>query len=254
MSTYRTSITPKTRFTLTQSLLLLAGLFCIQCSFANTQSLGITPHKRAQSFEWMSIAQWDKYHAEDVLIAQHDSVDVLFIGDSITHGWDWPIWEKNFKPLNAANFAIGGDNTGNVLWRLQQGTIGQLQPKLIVVLIGVNNLGALQETPEQAAEGVRRVITQLNLAWPSSKILLNAVFPYDEKSTSPNRERVAKFNQLIKPLGDEKQIFFRDYSAVLLEKNGDISPKIMADFLHPTPEGYARWAKVMTPDIHALLK
>lgn len=254
MSACRTSFTKIATSALGKILLLLTTTIGLSVSAAEPLSLGVTPHKRSQDFEWMSIAQWDKYHAEDVLVAEHDQVDVLFVGDSITHGWDWAIWEKNFKPLNAANFAIGGDNTGNVLWRLQHGTVGQLQPKLIVVLIGVNNLGALQETPEQAAEGVRRVIQQLNLAWPSSKILLNAVFPYDEKSNSPNRERVAKLNALIKPLGDEKTVFFRDYSAVMIERNGDISPKIMADFLHPTPEGYSRWADVMTPDIHALLK
>lgn len=221
---------------------------------ASDLALGLTPHPRTQSFDWMSLADWHRYHAEDQLIAAHDQIDVLFVGDSITAGWDWSLWEQHFKPLKAANFAIGGDNTGNVLWRLQQGTIGQLQPKVIVLLIGVNNLGALQESPVIAAEGVSRVVSQLQLAWPTSKILLQAVFPFDEKPDSPNRKKVKALNAIIKKLGDERRVFFRDYGAVMLEKNGYISPAIMADFLHPTPQGYARWADQLSPDIQQLLQ
>lgn len=220
---------------------------------SSSPSLGITPTKRAVDYDWMSIKTWEKMHAEDVLAAQYDQVDVLFVGDSITAGWDWAIWEQNFKPLNAANFGIGGDNTGNVLWRLQHGAVGNLQPKLIVLLIGTNNVGALQESAAQAADGVTRVVQQLQLAWPNSKILLNAVFPFDQAPTSPNRATIKKLNQTIARLGNNKTIFFKDYGPLLVQKDGSISPDIMADFLHPTAKGYQIWAAAMTPDIHALL-
>lgn len=215
--------------------------------------LGLFPNKRAIDYDWMSVKTWEKMHAEDVLIAEYDQVDVLFVGDSITAGWDWPTWEKHFKPLKAANFGIGGDNTGNVLWRLQHGAIGNLQPKLIVLLIGTNNVGALQDSAEQAANGVTRVVQQLQLAWPNSKILLNAVFPFDQDPTSPNRTTIRKLNQTIAKLGDNKTIFFKDYGPLLVQKDGSISPEIMADFLHPTAKGYQIWAEAMTPDIHTLL-
>lgn len=215
---------------------------------------GIVPSKRAVDYDWMSIKTWDKMHAEDTVIAEYEQVDVLFVGDSITAGWDWQIWEKNFVPLKAANFGIGGDNTGNVLWRLQHGAVGNLQPKLIVLLIGVNNVGGLQESPEQAADGVSRVVQQLQLAWPNSKILLNAVFPFDQDAKSPNRTKVKQLNKIIAKLGNNKTIFFKDYGPLLLEKNGSIAPEIMKDFLHPTPKGYEIWASAMTPDIQALLK
>ena len=220
---------------------------------SSSPSLGITPPKRAVDYDWMSIKTWEKMHAEDVLAAQYDQVDVLFVGDSITAGWDRAIWEQNFKPLNAANFGIGGDNTGNVLWRLQHGAVGNLQPKLIVLLIGTNNVGALQESAAQAADGVTRVVQQLQLAWPNSKILLNAVFPFDQAPTSPNRATIKKLNQTIAKLGNNKTIFFKDYGPLLVQKDGSISPDIMADFLHPTTKGYQIWAAAMTPDILALL-
>ncbi len=215
---------------------------------------GIVPTKRAVEYDWMSIKTWEKMHAEDTLVAQYDQVDVLFLGDSITAGWDWQLWEKHFIPLKAANFGIGGDNTGNVLWRLQHGAVGNMQPQLIVLLIGVNNLGSLQESPEQAADGVTRVVQQLQLAWPDSKILLNAVFPFDQDAKSPNRTKVKQLNKIIARLGNNNTIFFKDYGPLLMEKDGSISPEIMNDFLHPTPKGYAVWANAMTPDIQELLK
>lgn len=228
------------------------------CQLSNALSpippSGTTPTKRTIEYDWMSVSAWDRMHAEDVVVAQYDQVDVLFVGDSITAGWHWPIWEKNFKPLKAANFGIGGDNTGNVLWRLQHGAVGTIQPKLIVVLIGVNNIGGLQESPEQAAAGVTKVVQQLQLAWPNSKILLNAVFPFDQAANSDNRSKVKKLNKIISKLGDNNTIFFKDYGPLLLQKDGSISPDIMADFLHPTAKGYQVWADAMTPDIQQLLQ
>jgi lysophospholipase L1-like esterase len=219
-----------------------------------TSQSGIIPARRAVDYEWMSIKTWEKMHAEDMLVAQYDQVDVLLLGDSITAGWDWQLWEKHFIPLKAANFGIGGDNTGNVLWRLQHGAVGNLQPRLIVLLIGVNNLGGLQESPEQAADGVTRVVRQLQLAWPNSKILLNAVFPFDKDASSPNRIKVKQLNKIIARLENNKTVFFKDYGPLLLEEDGSIAPETMKDFLHPTPEGYAVWANAMTPDIQELLK
>lgn len=230
-------------------------LLCqLSCALSPMPPSGTTPSKRTIEYSWMSVAAWDKMHAEDAVVAQYDQVDVLFVGDSITAGWDWQIWEKNFKPLKAANFGIGGDNTGNVLWRLQHGAVGNIQPKLIVLLIGVNNIGGMQETPEQAAAGVTKVVQQLQLAWPNSKILLNAVFPFDQTSSSENRNKVKKLNKIIAKLNNNNTIFFKDYGPLLLQKDGSISPDIMADFLHPTPKGYQIWADAMTPDIQTLLQ
>lgn len=232
---------------------LFITLFLSTSAIAQTIS-GSIPTKRTTEFSWMSVAAWDKMHAEDVVVAQYDQVDLLFVGDSITAGWDWHIWQKNFAPHKAANFGIGGDHTGNVLWRLQHGAIGNIQPIVIVLQIGVNNFGHLNESPEQVAAGVTKVIHQLQLAWPNSKILLNAVFPFEQPVNSPKRKLVKEANKLISKLGDNKKVFFKDYGSLMLQKDGSISPEIMADFLHPTAKGYQVWADAMTPDILHLLK
>ena len=234
---------------------LLITMLFISCSvFADNSTSGVVPSKRTIEFSWMSVSAWDKMHAEDTIVAQYDTVDLLFAGDSITAGWDWNIWQQNFAPLKAANFGIGGDHTGNLLWRLQHGAIGNIQPKLIVLLIGVNNFGHLNESPEQVAAGVTKVVNQLQLAWPNSKILLNAVFPFEQAANSPKRKQVQALNKLIAKLGDNKKVFFKDYSKLMLQKDGSISPDIMADFLHPTTKGYQVWADAMTPDILELMK
>ncbi len=233
---------------------LLIGICFSSAAISQDSISGSSPSKRTTEFSWMSVNTWDKMHAEDTLVAQYDQVDLLFVGDSITAGWDWQIWQKNFAPLKAANFGIGGDHTGNTLWRLQHGAIGNIKPKLIVVLIGVNNFGHLNESPEQVAAGIGKVIQQLQLAWPNSKILLNGVFPFDQDAKSPNRNKVKELNKRISKLQIKNTIIFKDYGPLLLEKDGSISPDIMGDFLHPTAKGYQVWADAMTPDILQLMK
>lgn len=216
-------------------------------------SAGTVASKRSQEFPWMSVASWERAHAEDVLIAMHDKVDVLFLGDSITAGWDWGVWSENFAPLKAANFAIGGDHTGNVLWRLQHGSIGNINPKLVVLMIGVNNMFHLDETPADVAKGVAAVVAQIQLAWPRSIILLNAILPYEADPGSPKRALISQANKIIATIGNGNTIIYKDYGSIFLDKNGRITPNMMADYLHPTPNAYALWAKNLLPDITKLL-
>lgn len=245
------------RFSITSTFIFIFLFGAILSSVgadASDLPVGSKPAKRTTEFPWMSVAMWDRMHAEDVLIAQHDKVDVLFLGDSITAGWDPALWQQHFAPLKSANFGIGGDHTGNLLWRLQHGAIGNLRPKLIVLLAGVNNLDHLEETPEQVAEGVSRVVQQLRLAWPESKILLNGVFPFEESATSPQRQIVKNLNLQLARLADGKQVIFKDYGHLFLRPDGTISAEVMGDFLHPTKKGYEIWANAMLPDIQGSLK
>ena len=82
---------------------------------------GTNPTPRTKEFSWMSIDTWNKMYAEDIAVADQGGVDLLFVGDSITAGWNRDIWQRNFAQYHPANFGIGGDHTGNVLWRLKIG-------------------------------------------------------------------------------------------------------------------------------------
>ncbi len=238
----------------------LMGLLCcllliIPVSFAlDTKISGTTPSARTIEYSWMSVDTWNKMHAEDVAIAKSGGVDLLFMGDSITAGWNWDIWQKNFSQYHSANFGIGGDHTGNVLWRLEHGDKGNLKPKTVVLLIGVNNFGHLNETPQQVFEGVKSVVKTLRKNYPKAKILVNGVFPFEESANSPKRTQVREVNSLIAKLNDDKHIFVKDYGAIFLQTDGNISKEIMGDFLHPTEKGYQLWADAMLPDIQRLMK
>jgi len=218
------------------------------------KACSITPAPRTIEYPWMSIARWQAMFQEDLEVADAGNVDLLFVGDSITEGWNEQVWKKSFGKWKTANFGIGGDHTGNVLWRLDNGHAGKLHPKLVVLTIGVNNFFHCQASPAQVFEGVQAVVAKLRALYPDSRILLNAVLPYEQSGQSPKRAEVQELNRLIAGLDDGKTIVYKDYGKRFLQANGDMSPTIMKDFLHPTPKGYQVWADAMLPDIRKLMK
>ncbi|MET0322730.1 MAG: GDSL-type esterase/lipase family protein [Duganella sp.] len=213
-----------------------------------------TPAPRTVEYPWMSIARWQAMFQEDLEVADAGKVDLLFVGDSITEGWNKQVWDKSFGKWKTANFGIGGDHTGNVLWRLDNGHAGNLHPKLVVLTIGVNNFFHCQASPAEVFEGVKAVVAKLRALYPDSRLLLNAVLPYEQSGQSPKRAQVEELNRMIAGLDDGKTIIYKDYGKRFLQANGDMSPTIMKDFLHPTPKGYQVWADAMLPDIRKLMK
>jgi lysophospholipase L1-like esterase len=209
---------------------------------------------RGVEYPWMSTDRWNKIFAEQAAVAGNGGVDVMFVGDSITEGWPKQIWDASFGELRPANFGIGGDHTGNVLWRVQDKRIAGLQPKVVVLLIGVNNLGLCNETPEQVFSGIKAVVATLRKQYPSARVLLNAVLPADESAHGERRASIIALNKMVGTLADEKQVLFRNYGPLLTRPDGSISPEIMPDFLHLTPKGYQLWADAMRPDIQKLMK
>jgi lysophospholipase L1-like esterase len=232
--------------------LLLASVF--SSAGEDLTPSGTNPTPRTKEFPWMSIDSWNKMYAEDIAVADQGGVDLLFVGDSITAGWNWDIWQKNFAQYHPANFGIGGDHTGNLLWRLKYGHAEKLKPKVVVLLIGVNNFGHLNESPKQVADGIKANLSLLRKIYPHAKILVNGVFPFEELASSPKRALVKEANALVAKLNDNKHIFVKDYGAIFLQPDGSISKEIMGDFLHPTPKGYQIWVDAMLPDIQQLMK
>jgi len=239
----------------------IISLFLLTMMSATTTSLratdAATPEPRTVDYDWMSVATWKEKHAADVAIAQKGGVDLLFVGDSITEGWEWgdgEHWKAHFVPLGAANFGIGGDTTQNLLWRLDNGDVGALKPKVVVVLIGTNNLGRENATPAEAARGVEAVVTKLRAAFPNAKIVLHGIFPCDYSPTAEVRQRVKDVNSLLARLdGADGKVVFRDIGPLFLEPDGSILPAVSPDGLHLTPEGYRRWASVLAPLVRELL-
>src|SRR5262245_2479230 len=179
-------------------------------------------------------AWWMKRHESFLGRAQKGAVDVLFLGDSITQGWEGAgkeIWKERFAPLKAANFGIGGDQTQHVLWRITTGTELQgIDPKVAVLMIGTNNLGG--HTVEQIAGGITAIVQELRKQKPGVKVLLLAIFPRSEKPEASQREKIKKINDIIAKLDDGQHVKYLDIGAKFLEPDGSLTRAIMPDFLH----------------------
>jgi len=193
---------------------------------------------------------WRKRHEDLLKRAKAGAIDVLFIGDSITDNWEGPgekVWNRDFAPLKAANFGVGGDRTEHLLWRIQNGECEGYTPKAIVLLIGTNNCNT--NSAEQIAGGIALIVSELRGKFPGAKLLLMGVFPRSEHPDA-RREKVARVNAIIAKLDDGKQVKFLDIGAKFLDEDGSISKDVMHDYLHPTEKGYEIWSR----EISGILK
>ncbi len=180
--------------------------------------------------------------------------DIIFIGDSITAGWERAgagVWAESYGGRNAANLGIGGDRTQHVLWRLENGNVDGISPKLAVVMIGTNNSRA--NTPEETRDGITAIVRKLRRDLPDTKILLLAIFPRGEDEENERRQTNSEVNAMIAGLADGEMVDYLDIGASFLEPGGSLSREIMPDLLHLSEEGYGIWAKAMEPELSRLL-
>jgi lysophospholipase L1-like esterase len=182
-------------------------------------------------------------------------IDVLFVGDSITQGWEGngkDVWEKYYGKRKAVNIGIGGDRTQHVLWRLDNGNADGIKPKVTVLMIGTNNSGDDRNTASEIVEGVTAVVNKIKGKFPQTKILLLGIFPRGEHFNN-QRGKILQVNQTIQNLADNKQVFYLDFGHVFLNAQGSIPKDIMPDFLHLSPKGYEMWAAAIEPKLKELL-
>lgn len=197
---------------------------------------------------------WMKRHESFNERVKQGNVDLIFIGDSITQGWEGEgreVWAKRYASRNAVNLGIGGDRTQHVLWRLDNGNISGIQPRLAVIMIGTNNSGS--NTPEQIAEGTTAIVEKLRKALPETKILLLAVFPRGADSSDPRRQVNEKTNGIVAKLADGKMVEYLDIGPRFLAEDGSLSKEIMPDLLHLSPQGYQIWADGIEEHVARLL-
>lgn len=191
---------------------------------------------------------WVNRHESMNARVKQGNVDLILIGDSITHGWENAgkgVWDEFYGKRNAVNLGIGGDRTQHVLWRLDNGNIDGISPKLAVLMIGTNNSG--DNTPEEIAAGVKAIVEKLRTKLPQTKVLILAIFPRGTNNDDPRRQVNMKANAIIAKLADGNMIRYLDFGPKFLTEDGTLAKEVMPDLLHLNAASYRTWAESIEP-------
>jgi lysophospholipase L1-like esterase len=202
-------------------------------------------------------------HAQLLQKAKQGRIDIYFEGDSIVRRWgatDYPDflanWKENFYGWNAADFGWGADRTQNILWRLQNGELDGVDPKVIVLLAGTNNVGT--EPGDEAkvveiARGVKAIVDLCRQKAPNATIILTAIFPRnDNMAVMPT---ITQINARLARIADGTKVRFLNINDRLADKDGRLVEGVLSerDKLHPTLKGYQIWADALKPIFRDLL-
>lgn len=203
--------------------------------------------------------------AHDQLLekAKQGRIDIYFVGDSIVRRWgalDYPEllanWRENFFGWNAGNFGWGADRTENILWRLENGELDGVNPKVIVLLAGTNNVGAQprdERTIAEIARGVKAIVDVCRQKAPDATIVVMAIFPrHDNPAVVPTIDGI---NRQLAAFADGRRVRFLDINNRLLDSDGQLVAGVLneRDRLHPTLKGYQIWADALKPIFRELL-
>jgi lysophospholipase L1-like esterase len=204
-------------------------------------------------------------HRQLVEKAKKGGIDLYFVGDSIVRRWGTSDpqyadllanWKENFFGWNAGNFGWGADRIENILWRLENGELDGVNPRVIVILAGTNNIGPQpgdEALPADITKGIQALLRLCRAKAPAAAILLTAIFPRND-----NMEAMSVINRVnarLAKLANGKRVRFLNVNDKLADRDGRLFPEMMnaADKLHPTVKGYQVWAERLKPLLTALL-
>ena len=204
-------------------------------------------------------------HADLLEKAKKGVIDIYFEGDSITRRWgatDYPEllanWKKNFFGWNAANFGWGADSIQNILWRLHNGELDGVNPKVIVLLAGTNNIGNprsagknVEEKAEHIAVGIKAILAAMQTKAPDATIILMGIFPRNDRMEFMHL--INNANRNLAKLADGHRIRYLNINDKLADADGRLFEGVMGDKLHPTVKGYQIWADALKPIFEELL-
>jgi len=201
--------------------------------------------------------------------ARRGGIDVYFEGDSITRRWGTSdaqyrdllaSWQENFSGWNAADFGWGGDTVQNILWRLANGELDGVRPRVIVLLAGTNNVGSAPRAGVDAAiagevaGGIAAIVTVMRQKAPDATIILTGVTPRtDRDGGSTPMPTIDAINQRIARLADGGRVRYVNINDRLAGPDGMLRPGMTVDGLHLTAAGYQIWADALKPALTELL-
>ena len=232
-----------------------------------------------QSPYWAGPEFWNRHHAAKLkeIAAGPNEYDFVFVGDSITHGWEgWSdpidleavdkaygqgmlkirngpgrkVWDEMKQEFRLLNLGCAGDTAQNVLWRLDHGEMDGYRTHGVALMIGTNN----SEPAEEIAEGIKAVVRKILEKQPKAKVVLMPIFPAEHVPSAPRRIRNAKASELARSVVDGERVVWLDFNNVFLEKDGTLSAEMMPDYLHPLEHGYRLWRTAIEPVMRKVIE
>ncbi len=214
-------------------------------------------------------AWWQRRHKDKLVELREKKPALIFLGDSITQQWEYdsdpewrkfaPGWHRYYGDRNAVNLGFSGDATCHLLWRIENGEVAGIAPKVAVVLIGANNLGRLHWSAADTIAGIGAITDAIRRRLPATKILLLGILPSarsdwaTETTATINKGLAAKYR-------DADGISFLDVGRVFV-KNGRTNPDLFLDPLltppaaplHPSAHGQNLLSEAIEPTLAGLL-
>jgi lysophospholipase L1-like esterase len=246
--------------------LCLAAMLLFLCGATSPPTrtvLAATPLSR------MDLPWWRARHEAKLQELHQNRVDLVFLGDSITQDWehhgppDWvdfaPIWQRFYGDRNAINLGFTGDATSHLLWRIENGEVAGITPKVAVILIGANNLGRLHWSAGDTVAGIDAIITQLHRRLPRTRLLLLGILPSERSPWAT--EMTQTINAMLAArYGHAGDVTYLDIGRVFM-RDGRLNRDLFADPmqnpprppLHPNAHGQMLMAEAMEPMLAALL-
>jgi beta-glucosidase len=237
-------------------LLLLSLITLLISAIAQRPNSAVIPTNK------LKYKGWRERHEKIIAKVKTSDPKLIMIGNSITHNIDRPdrkiFWDQYLNELDAVNLGISGDRTENVIWRLQNGAINGINPKVATLMIGTNNTDGnhylVINTPEEIAEGIWKICTILREKLPDTEIVLLGILPYGYKPNHKDELDMAT-NKIISRFPEkDSKIHYYDLGYLFLNEEGKVNHKLMPDYLHPNVEGEKLVFEVLAPVISKFLE
>lgn len=211
---------------------------------------------------------WYVRHAAKLEEVKTKRADIVFIGDSITHFWSpednigygAEVWNRYYAGRKTLNLGYGFDRTQNMLWRIRNGELENQDPKVFVLNVGTNQFSITPrysgDSFEEAAEGVKMLISELYQRFPKAVFLVMAVFPrLGEHDGVTTQSKIDGLNRIVRDfVATLDRAKFVDISAKLRKPDGEFDASNYVDgCCHPNNRGYEIWAQAIEPDLKRLL-
>jgi lysophospholipase L1-like esterase len=237
-------------------VLLLGSAFLAACDGVPQ---GDSPPARVANTATIAVPREDGMFVarqrEIAAIRGREKIELVFIGDSITQRWEDQgrfVWNRYYGSRNAANLGVNADRTQHVLWRIRNGNLSGMRPRIVVLLIGTNNTPSNDDA--EIVEGVLAVVDEIEARVPDTRILLLGLFPKSPLGTDPVRARIERINATIAEAAAGRGLTFLDIGHVFLAPDGSIPQPIMFDALHLSARGYTLWAEAIEPTLVRMLE